>query len=69
MQLQDATSGDDGPAEVQTQPVQPTRPVSEVAAGRAWESPVQPPDVDTGSSSGGDSEGSSGAEQQAAQLP
>lgn len=72
VQVQEATSGEEGPAEVLTQPVQPTQPVSEVAAGRAQEEPVQMPDVDTGASSGGESEGSSGggeAEQQAAQLP
>ena len=62
-QVQGATSGDSGPAEVLSQPVQPTRPVSEVAAGRAREVPVQAPDAGRS----GDSEERSRLEPQAAQ--
>jgi rhodanese-related sulfurtransferase len=66
--VQGATSGDSGPAEVLSQPVQPTRPVSEVAAGRAREEPVQVPDAGSGGGGGGDAEGRR-REPQAAQLP
>jgi hypothetical protein len=67
-QVQGATSGDSGPAEVLSQPVQPTRPVSEVAAGRTREEPVQAPDAGSGGGGGGDAEGRR-REPQAAQLP